>query len=191
MNQRALLLAVPILFGTGMIGGGIAWLLTVQLTSGTAKGAPIRLTLSDSCADAAISARLAEWGLPATWDGRTVTFPGPGQPDDATHMPEALLRPGKLELREGDTVLDVHVRHAGVQLSVEGLAVSLVTLDKAVAPTITATLDGEPLTVGSVNGGEVQFENDQRDNVAALRQATDRVVWLRYPLPCAVEVTPG
>lgn len=183
MNQRAAILAVPVLFGGGMIGAGMAWWLAVSTTSGTARGETVTLALDTDCARVALDNRLADYGLPATWDGQRLRVTLPGTPGDDA-VPAAILAPGRLELRDGDAVVDARLRNAGVQVSFSGAAVSLFTFDRALPTTLTATLDGTPLEVESVNGHELMVAARAGTSTEALRIATDRVVQARWPLPC-------
>lgn len=188
MNLRPVILALPILMGGGLVLSGLAWLLTVQLTEGEARGGQIRVRLSSDCANAAILGRLGEWGLPGRIEGDTVIFTGPGMPDDASHMPAALLAPGHLELRgAGGEPIEAQLRHAGVQISVEGTPVTLMTLDRALPADASAWIDGVRADVESINGGELQLRATAEESRAAVRLATDRTVWLRWPLPCDVK----
>lgn len=189
MNERAVVLGLPIVFGGGMIAAGVAWLVTVQLTAGEAKGEPIELALSSDCANTAISARLSEWGLPANWEGTRVRLVGPGMADDREHMREAVVAPGKFELSLDGAAVPAKVRHAGVQMSLQGQPVSLLTLETAPPAGVEARLDGTLLEIESINGGELQLRALARTSEEAMRLAADRVVWIRYPLPCKVDAT--
>lgn len=189
MNERAVVLAIPILFGGGMIAAGVAWIVTVQLTDGAAKGEPIALELSSDCANTAIAARLAEWGLPANWEGTHLRIVGPGMPDDREHMRSAIVAPGVFTLSHEGQPVPAKVRHAGVQMSLQGQPVSLLTLEAAPPNAVEARLDGELLEIESINGGEVQIRALAESSEAAMRLAADRVVWIRYPLPCRVDAT--
>lgn len=189
MNERAVVLGIPIVFGAGMILAAVAWLITVQLTAGEAKGEPIAMVLSSDCANTAIAARLAEWGLPANWEGTHLRIVGPGMADDREHMPAALVKPGVFTLTLDGQPVPAKVRHAGVQMSLQSQPVSLLTLETAPPAGVEARLDGELLEIESLNGGEVQIRALAKSSEEAMRLAADRVVWIRYPLPCKVDAS--
>ncbi|HNH46355.1 MAG TPA: hypothetical protein PKY30_04930, partial [Myxococcota bacterium] len=48
-------------------------------------------------------------------------------------------------------------------------------------------IDGQPVEM-EMNGNEVQLHITEEGSQKALRQATDWVVSMRYPLPCEVQV---
>ena len=167
---------------------GAGFLVASQTTQGAAAGDPIAITFSSECAKSQIAARLADFGLLSSWNGRVLTTQLPGTPGDGA-LPEALARRGDLVLANAGVDSGLHVQNAGVQVSLQGSAVSLFTLDGNLTDEgATATLDGEPLDIESVNGNELQVAARGATSTDALRVATDRIVQVRHPLPCDVHV---
>lgn len=188
-NQRAWLLAAPIVVGGGLLLAGAAFLVVSRTSSGQASGAPIAITFDSDCAKEAINARLADFGLPASWSGAILTTQLPGTPGDEA-LPESLARRGQLSMLVNGTDSGLKVDNGGVQVSLQGGAVSLFTLSGNLPETgVTVSLDGEPLEIESINGNELQIAARGLTSTDALRIATDRVVQVRYPLPCDTRVT--
>lgn len=187
-DPRAWMLLVPVVFGSAMMLAGGAWLFTVRGTSGVASGARVTMVVDSTCAVDTITDRLADYGLPGEWKGPELTLTLPGvQGDDL--VPAALSAGGRLDLFAEGAAVPFTVIEGGVQINVTGTPVSLFTM-KADLPQIglTATLDGEPVEVESVNGNELMLAARGQNSIEALRFATDRVVQVRHPLPCAVGV---
>lgn len=191
----AAILSIPIFIGVSLLGSGVALFLLIQL-GGKATGGVVKYTFRSTCTAQArdvMLERLSDFGLPTTPFGADLTFQIqlPGQdPDELEHLPKALTRPGLFEVRSGDTVVARTLRHAGFQLSVTtGTAVTLVNLD--VAPPeegLDVRIDGSSVGVESVNGGELMLTTEEKDPRLAVREATERAVALRHPLPCPVEL---
>lgn len=189
MNERAAILTVPVVFGSAMILAAGGWFLAVQNTSGVARGAPLDIVVPAECNRVAIESRLADYGLPYSWNGETLTVTLAGTPGDE-HFAAALLAPGKLVLVSGAEPVVARVTNAGVQVSFAGVAVSLFTYDKALPTGLVATLDGVPVEVESVNGHELQIAARGATSTEALRVATDRVVAVRWPGACPSPIVP-
>ena len=189
VSGRAWVLLIPVAVLVAILGSAVAWVFVVGAESGEARGGRMTMVLSRECANDAILARLADYGLDGSADGNVLTFRLPGVDDDAEHMPRALTREGRLVVTVNGNAFPATVRHAGVQLSMMGNPVSLLTLD--VAPPnsgLVVELDGEVLELDGVNGGEIQIRATDVTPEKALRKATDRVVAIRHPLPCSVQV---
>ena len=187
-DARSWALAVPVVFGGGMILAAVAWWLAVSNTAGSASGATVHVSLDSTCANTEIAARLADYGLPGTFAGPDLTLTLPGMPGD-DRVPAALVAPGKLLLVADGKELPFVVQNGGVQINVTGTAVSLFTLQAGLPSSgITATMDGSAVEVESVNGNELMIAARGKDSTEALRFATDRVVQVRHPLPCAPKV---
>lgn len=186
-NPHAWMLSVPVAVGGAMLLAGVAWVITVFTTDGVARGPQVDVQLSDTCANAAIDARLAEYGLPGTWTGSTLRLTLPGMMGDEG-VPAALVAPGQLRMSSGGKPLDAQLLNAGVQVNVKGVAVSLYTFDTAIPEDVVVTLDGAPMEIESVNGNELMLPGYGAHSTDALRIATDRVVQVRHPLPCAPTV---
>ena len=188
VDKRAFVLIIPISMGSCLIRGTIGWYAAIQV-GGTATGGTAVVTFDSACAKDAMSARLADYGLAATWSGPAVTMQLPGLEDDRTHMPAVLAAPGTLAVTVDGVAKPVVMRHAGVQVSMLGNPVSLFTLDTALERAgLEVRINGAVVEVEGVNGGELQIPATAEDAPRALRLATDRVVSVRYPLPCAVRV---
>ncbi len=187
MPPRAAILGVPILMGVLVVGSGVAWLVAIQFTDGKPRGERVQTMITAPCdVLPALTARLDDFGLdPAPIPGG-LEFSLPGLPDDMTHMRETLTSPGVLTV-DGVAVVP---NHAGVQISLQGGAVTLLTLDAAVAESPKVALDGEALEVVEANGGELQLAAWAENSSDALRTATDRAVAMRHPLPCTVALSP-
>lgn len=184
---RAAILAVPIATGMLVVGSGLAWLIAIQFTDGEARGGRVHTTVTAPCdAMPALTARLDDFGLAPAIVSGGLEFSLPGLRDDLNQMPVALTRPGVLTV-DG---LAMVPNHAGVQISLQGGAVTLLTLDKAVSTNPKVELDGESLEVVESNGGELQLAAWAENSSDALRLATDRAVAMRHPLPCAVSLSP-
>lgn len=189
---RFWMLAVPIAVGALLLLGGVGWVGAVFTTGGTAGGKQVDVVYSDACAAAAIDARLAEYGLPGAWSGTTLRLTLPGSAADA-ELPAALAAPGVLVMTVDGKPLEAVLQNAGVQIDTQGVPVSLYTFDTAIPEAVVVTLDGAPMSVQSANGNELMLGAWSRQAVDGLRIATDRVVQVRHPLPCApqvVSVTP-
>lgn len=185
--RRALVFAAPIAVGTLVVGSGLAWIIAVQFTTGTARGPRVRTTVQAAC-DAApiLRARLDDFGLTPELSGSELTFSLPGLPDDRTHMAAVLVQPGRLAVNGAALVPN----HAGVQISLQGGAVTLLTLNVAPEANAAVLLDDKVMEVVQQNGGELQIAAWADNSSDALRTATDRSVILRHPLPCAVTLGP-
>lgn len=185
--RRALILAVPIAMGVFVVGSGVAWIVAIQLTQGEARGARVRTTVSAACdAVPVLVARLDDFGLAPLVTGDTLEFSLPGLDDDMTHMASTLTSPGILTVGGTPQVPN----HAGVQISLQGAAVTLLTLDAVVPESAEIALDGVTMQVVESNGGELQLAAWAANSSDALRTATDRAVAMRHPLPCAVSLSP-
>jgi len=151
------------------------------------------MKLASSCGASyqpAMLSRLTDYGLQGNFepDG-SLSFQGPGMEDDATHMPQALVRPGRFELWQNGSVKYTRFKDAGVQISLQGTATAIVMLEETPDPDgLELRIDGQPVEM-EMNGNEVQLHITEETSQKALRQATDWVVSLRYPLPCEVRVT--
>lgn len=184
---RALILGVPIVVGTLVVGSGLAWVLVIQLTSGQATGPRVRTEVSATCdVLPTLVTRLDAFGLEPVVTGTVLTFSMPTAGDDPIRMASVLAMPG--ELRVNGEVM--RPNHAGVQISLQGGAVTLVTLDTAPPTDATATVDGVPLDIIQTNGTELQLAALALTSSEALRLASDRAVALRHPLPCAATLSP-
>lgn len=189
MEGRGLVVLVPIVTGAGMILAAVAWFGAIRL-GGKADGPRVRVVLDSTCAAAAISDRASDLGLDPVADGPAVLLSLPGLPDDREHLPGVLAAPGRLELFVDGAPRPAQVRNVGVQIALSGAPVTLLTTDQALpAQGVTARLDGVEIPVESVNGGELMLAAVAATPQEALRVATDRVVAIRHPLPCAAAVT--
>ncbi|GDX78234.1 hypothetical protein LBMAG42_00450 [Deltaproteobacteria bacterium] len=187
-DPRAWMLLVPVVFGTGMILAGGAWLIAVRGTSGAASGATVTVTFDSACAADTMRDRLLDYGIPGEWQGADLTLTLPGMPGDDL-VPAALTAPGKLELAADGAPVPYTLIEGGVQINITGTPVSLFTMKKDLPQTgLSAKLDGVEVEVESVNGNELMLAARGKDSTEALRFATDRVVQVRHPLPCAVSV---
>lgn len=187
-DRRGWLLGAPILMGGGMLLAGAAFLVASQTTSGSASGAPIRISFDSDCAKSQISARLSDFGLPQAWDGAVLTTQLPGTPGDSA-LPETLARKGALSILVNGVPAGLSVKSAGVQVSFQGAAVSLFVLDGNLPDEgVLVSLDGEPLEIEAINENELQIAARGATSTDALRVATDRVVQIRHPLPCDARV---
>lgn len=186
-------LVIPILTGLGLIGSGAAWWIAVQ-QGGTATGAWARLQFQTTCpieTRAAMAARLADYGLENRFLSEDVVLEvqTPGSPDDLEHLPRALARPGQFEVWRNGTLHTTRFKDAGMQLTFTGVAVTLVNLDESIDPDgVEVRIDGAPVELEGINGPELQISTPAKTSHEALREATDRVVAIRHPIPCVVEV---
>lgn len=189
----AAFLSVPILLGVGMFVAGVGLFAAVQFGF-TPQGGLARYRFQSTCeleARAAMLQRLADFGLPAQAFGAgldlQVQLPGVDD-DELDHLPRALARPGKLEVFVDGQPFPVTLRNAGFQLSVTtGAAVTLITVDPAPPESgVEVRVDGVAVGVESSNAGELQLLNEEKDPRRAIREATERAVALRYPIPCPV-----
>ncbi|MSP55008.1 MAG: hypothetical protein EXR69_05305 [Myxococcales bacterium] len=191
---RGVILGVPIAIGSLVVGSGLAWIVAIQFTSGKASGARVHVEvtaapLADQGACDPIPtlvARLDDLGLEPSPRGNGLDFTLPGLDDDRAHMPGVLGAQGDLAV---DGVV-MRPNHAGVQISLQGGAVTLLTLNSVVSATATATIDGEKVEIVQRNGGELQLAAWAAGSSDALRLATDRAVTLRHPLPCRLTLGP-
>lgn len=200
----AALVSVPILLGSFLLLAGIGLFVAIGVGF-EPSGATVRYTFQSACMAEArpqVLARLADLGLPTVPFGAgldlQVQLPGV-ESDELEHIPRVLTRPGRLDVKVDGQPFPVDIRNAGFQLSVtSGLAVTLVTLGQSLPESgVEVLVDGAAVPVESVNGGELQLSTSEGDPRAAIREATERAVALRYPLPCPVvlsgtprEVTP-
>lgn len=191
---RGVILGVPIAVGTLVMGSGLAWIVAIQFTSGKASGARVHVDLAAAPgADQVVCdpiptlvARLDDLGLEPTPRGKGLDFTLPGLDDDREHMPGVLTAAGVLAV---DGVA-MRPNHAGVQISLQGGAVTLLTLNDVVPATAIVTIDGAKVEIVQVNGGELQIAAWAAGSSDALRLATDRAVTLRHPLPCPLTLGP-
>ncbi len=184
---RAAILGVPIVMGTAVMVGGLAWIVAIQFTSGKATGGRVHASVTATCeAVPTLVARLDDLGLEPKVSGDGIDFVLPGLADDRTHMPGVLTAIGRLSVDGADVVPN----HAGVQLSLQGGAVTILTLDHAVTANPVVTIDGVTAQVVQANGGELQLAADASNSSDALRLATDHAIALRHPLPCPVTLGP-
>lgn len=192
-SRGSWLLLVPVAAGAGLLLAAIGWWLAVQ-AGGEARGGWARVDFAADCGAAAqgvLAERLDDYGLehevveaPLGFELRL-----PGLPDDLEHLPRALAARGELVLTVGGEPRPARVRNVGVQLGLQGNPVTLLTLEDALPATgVEARLDGEPLVISSINGGELQIDARGDTPREALRVASDRAVQLRHPMPCAVRV---
>ncbi|MSQ00279.1 MAG: hypothetical protein EXR71_00115 [Myxococcales bacterium] len=187
-SPRAWSLMVPIAFAGMMLVGGVGWVATVFSTSGTADGPTVDVRFDSACAADTISARLGDYGLPGVWTGASLRLTLPGGPGD-DDLPAALAAVGQLSMTGDGTHLVRLLTNAGVQISIQGVSVSLFTFDAALPEHgLVVTLDGVEMEVESVNGNELMLASRAGHSTDALRVATDRVVQVRHPLPCTVRV---
>jgi hypothetical protein len=189
MEGRGAIVLVPIVAGAGMIAAALAWFGAIQL-GGEATGARVRLVLDSACASEAMRARAEDLGLAPVVEGASLSVTLPGLADDRAHVPGVLAAPGRLEVSVEGALRPLSVRNVGVQIALSGTPVTLLTTDQALPSRgVTAVLDGVPVPVESVNGGEIMLAAAADTPQDALRLATDRVVAIRHPLPCSVTVT--
>ena len=187
-DPRAAMLLVPVLFGGGMLLAGLSWVVAILTTSGSASGEVVDVRFSSECAAAAISDRLAAYGLPGAWRGDTLRLTLPGTPGDEA-VPAALAARGRLAVVVRGEVQSVRVEQAGVQISLTGTPVSLFTLDaELVEAGLVVTIDGAVQEIESVNSRELMLAARGADSTEALRTAADRVTQVLHPLPCDVQV---
>ncbi len=185
--RRALIFAAPIALGAAIVGSGLAWLLAIQFTTGEARGARVHLGVTASCdVVPTLRARLDDFGLSPSVSAGGLDFTLPGLEDDRAHMSTVLAAIGQLAV-DGQTLKP---NHAGVQISLQGGAVTLLTLDVAPKDNASVLLDNQVMEVVQQNGGELQLAAWADNSSDALRTATDRAVILRYPLPCPVTLAP-
>ncbi len=190
----------PVLVGGGLVAATAGWYLKVQGTEGEATGAPFPARFAADCGEAraAVEARMKDLGLGVQPDASApagsfgYTLRGPGMDDDATHLPAMLAAPGKLALTKNGTPLELQPRDIGMQLAFSGTPITLMVFPEPLpAEGLGVTIDGAAVEVESVSGVELQVASRAADSRTALRTATERVVQLRHPLPCAVRVVAG
>ena len=190
----------PVLVGGGLVAATAGWYLKVQDTAGEAAGAPFPVRFAADCGEARapLEARMKDLGLHIEPDASApagtfgYTLRGPGMDDDATHLPAMLAAPGKLVLTKGGVPVELSPRDIGMQLAFSGTPVTLMVFPEPIpAEGLAVTLDGAPVEVESLSGVELQVASRAADSRTALRTATERVVQIRHPLPCAVRVAVG
>ncbi len=196
MGRGGWVLFVPVLSLLLVGGAAMGWVFAVR--AGGAPGAGrARLELTGSCAaeaKLAVETRLADYGLEARIEAPSPTLlvietQTPGAADDLEALPRALAQQGRFEVWQGGKVRLTHFVDAGVQLSFAGTAVSLINLSEAVeAEDTEVRIDGQNIDIESINGGEVMLVAEGKTAPESLRNATDRVVAIRHPLPCALTV---
>ncbi len=185
--RRAVIFAAPIAVGVAIVGSGLAWLLAIQFTTREARGARVHLDVTAACdVVPTLRARLDDFGLAPSVSAGGIDFTLPGLEDDRAHMSAVLAEVGQLAV-DGQTLVP---NHAGVQISLQGGAVTLLTLDVAPKDNAAVLLDNRVMEVVQQNGGELQIAAWADNSSDALRTATDRAVILRHPLPCAVTLAP-
>lgn len=190
------LLAMPLLMGLGLMIGFVTWMFAIQGEGRAPTGGVATFTIAGTCAAAAqpiLTARLDALGLPGsispgpTPDTLAARVTTPGLPDDLTHLPQTLTRPGQLLVRLPDGKTLSTFKDIGFQLAFSGTPVSLLLLDQDLpANGVTAQIDGVDIQVEGVNGPELQLASYATTSEDAVREAADRVVILRHPLPCAL-----
>lgn len=191
----ALFAAMPVLLGVFLLLAGVGLFAAIQMGF-TATGARVRYQWRSACDAAAkpvLFARLEELGLPATPFGAgldvQVQLPGKFE-DEKDHLGQMLARRGKLEVYADGKLVTDHFKDVAFQLSLtNGVAVTLLNLD--VEPPVEGTsvrIDGMEVLVNSITDGEVQLATTEEDPQRAVREATDRVVVLRHPLPCDLQL---
>lgn len=191
----ALFTAMPIVLGVFLLLAGVGLFVAIQMGF-TATGARVRYQWRSACdaeARPVIFARLEELGLPATPFGAgldvQVQLPGKFE-DEKDHVGQMLARRGRLEVYADGKLVTDRFKEAAFQLSLtNGVAVTLLNLD--VEPPVEGTsvrIDGQDILVNSITDGEVQLATTEEDPQRAVREATDRVVVLRHPLPCDIQL---
>lgn len=187
LPQRAVIFAAPIAVGVAIIGSGLAWIITIQFTEGEARGGRVHVDVTAACdAVPTLVARLDDFGLAPSVSAGGVDFSLPGLEDDRAHMSAVLAEVGQLMVDGQALVPD----HAGVQISLQGGAVTLLTLGVAPKDNAAVFLDNHLMEVIQQNGGELQLAAWATNSSDALRTATDRAVILRHRLPCPVTLGP-
>lgn len=191
----ALFAAMPVVLGVFLLLAGVGLFVAIQMGF-TATGARVRYQWRSACdaeARPVLFARLEELGLPATPFGAgldvQVQLPGKFE-DEKDHLGQMLARRGKLEVyADGQLVAD-HFKDVAFQLSLtNGVAVTLLNLDvEPPADRTSVRVDGIEVLVNSITDGEVQLATTEEDPQRAVREATDRVVVLRHPLPCDLQL---
>jgi hypothetical protein len=188
-------LSLPILLGLGMMIAGGLLFFAIQVGFDP-EGGVIRYTWRSQCdaqAKVALAARLQDLGLPHTAYGAgldfQVTLPGKFE-DEMDHIGRLLTRPGTFAVYADGKLLTDRFKDAAFQLSLtNGVAVSLVTLDiEPPADRTEVWIDNERVPVNAITGGELQVATDETRPELAIREATDRVVVIRHPLPCSVQL---
>lgn len=192
----AAVLSVPILMGVGMFAAGIGLFVAIQI-GGKAIGETVRYTFGSTCelqARPVLLTRIQELGLPVQAFGAgldlQVQLPGVAD-DEREHVPRAVTRMGTFEVLVDGKPFPAAIRHAGFQLSLQtGAATTLVNLNQAPpAGALEVRIDGVPVDVESVNGGELMLTTTEQEPQRAIREATERAVAIRHPLPCEVVLT--
>lgn len=186
----------PIVMGVLLVGGAAGWFAVVRNTGGTASGARITVPFEAACgaeAEKVLVSRAEMLGLAPTVEAPLrLSIATPGMPDDATHLPAALAAPGVLEVFVNGTPREVEVKDVGVQLAFSGTPVTLVLLSESLPDEgVTARLDGKDVEIEDVTAVELQIASRAGDSRTALRNATDRAMALRHPLPCPVTISTG
>lgn len=195
MGRGSWVLVVPVLSLVVVAAAAIGWVVAVRM-GGEAKGEKLTIRLEGECAHeakTAISTRLDDYGLAHTLSSPEpgvllVETQTPGFPDDAVTLPKALTQVGKFEVWQNGAVKLTHFADAGVQLSLMGSAVSLITLSESIVPEgVEVRIDGQVMEIESINGEELMLVAGGASAQEALRTATDRVVAIRHPLPCGLK----
>lgn len=207
--KRALM-AIPLVISVLALGVAL-YLAFLAPKERAATGARATLRFQTACpaeAGAVILKRAAAIGLgePAlrtTADGLELDATLPGLPDDRTAIPALLARPGKLELRVGDTIVATEADlGAGVELNMDlkGEPYAAIPLMAgagkrfaAASGPVKMTLDGELLLD---EPGNAPLKDDRlraspqgKDNAEKMRRAADwGIVLDSGPLPCPVVV---
>lgn len=191
----AIFAAMPIVLGVLLLLAGVGLFAAIQMGF-TATGARVRYQWRSACdaeARPVLFARLEELGLPATPFGAgldmQVQLPGKFE-DEKDHVGQMLTRRGRLEVFADGKLVTDRFRDVAFQLSLtNGVAITLLNLE--VEPPVEGTtvrIDGVEMLVNSITGGELQLATTEEDPQRAVREATDRVVVLRHPLPCDIQL---
>lgn len=197
----AMILA-PVFVGGGLVAATVGWYLKVQGTEGVAAGPEVTARFVPACTGApadqvrdALKARMDDLGLAprlvASQDGAfTYAFRTPGvQEGEATRLPGVLAAQGSLALSKNGAAIPLTPKDIGVQLAFSGTPVTLMMFGEPLPEEgLSVALDGTPMEVEQVAGFELQLASRAGDSVTALRNATERMVQVRHPLPCAVTV---
>lgn len=187
-SPRSWMLMVPVIFGSMLLLSGLGWFVAVRNTAGVANGPKVDVTFDSTCAAVVIGDRLAEYGLPGTWEGPVLHLTLAGTPGEDA-VPAALAAPGKLALVSDGAEVPFEVLNAAFSISLQGAPVAIFTMKKDLpAGDLHATLDGAEMEIESVNGNELMLASRAETSVEAVRNATDWFVQVKHPLPCDVRV---
>jgi len=208
-------MAAPLIVATVLMVA-TATLAFLAWRGGTAEGERLQITLTGTCAEAAlplVQARVDEMGLGTpelTVHGSTLTvvatMPGSGD-DESTHVPGVLARQGNLRAGPPGAPLFTHenIEEARIQLDESGLPYTWLDLDantlKALEAAAEADPEGEmPIQVDHISAPPRPFNKPiveggirllPGDGVtrARMRVAADHGIVLTHgPLPCALSV---